>query len=282
MKAILGFCFLLSCATFSMAQNELDQLRTSFADARQATFAPQVELDAKYEAQLDALSKKAQDSANLPLVVEIREEKARFRNETATGAAKDRINDPQLSKVREVYVTASSKLREERSKSWDTLYSGYAKKLTVLRDVSTKAGRIDEALKADEEIKRIEKEIAALAASAPASKKPTGADANDHPASLGDEIVGEWQYRDNGRTWRRIFGPDGKVELWLEGNRDGAWLSDLHWKAEKRGIVTGAWIYKGEKEVTRLKLKDGGKVMKWEGGPEMVKVGEPKDFWKKK
>jgi len=282
MKAILGVFLLLSCATLSIAQSEWDQLRTSFSDAKQAILTPQLELDAKYEAQLDALSKKAQDGANLPLVVEIRDEKARFRKEPATSAVDDRITDPQLAKLREVYVTQSKKLGDERTKGWEALYSGYAKKLAAFRDASTKAGRIEDALKADEEIKRIEKEITALAAAESVGKKPTGADANDQPATLGDEIVGEWQYQNNGRTYRRIFTQDGKIELWLEGNRDGYYLSELNWKAEKKGIVTGAWIYKGEKEVTRLKLRDAGKVMKWEGGPEMVKVAEAKDLWKKR
>jgi len=282
MKAIPGFLLLLSCTAFSLAQSELDQLRTSFTDARQATFSPQRELDTKYEAQLDALVKKAQDAANLPLVLEIREEKERFRKEPATDKAEDRITDPQLAKLREVYATQSKKFGDERTKSWAALYTGYSKKLAAFRDASTKAGRIEEALKADEEIKRIEKEIAALAVSEPSNKKPTGADANDQPATVGDDVVGEWQYQNNGRTYRRIFTQDGKIELWLEGNRDGYYLSELNWKAEKRGIVTGAWIYKGEKEVTRLKFREGGRVMKWEGGPEMVKVAEAKDFWKKR
>ena len=102
--------------------------------------------------------------------------------------------------------------------------------------------------------------------------------------SLVAKIVGEWEYRYNDRLWRRRFNPDGTIELWLEGKRDGTWLSDLRWKRVlTRGRKPTVGIFKGEERIAVLKLKDGAKELLWQdlpekGGPKMQRIA-PENFW---
>ena len=272
---VLPLALLLLSLSSAPAQEGLEKLRASFATLQQEAFAPQDSIDAKYEAQLDAMAKKAQDDANLDLVLQVREQKARNLSR-AVSVAPAPIKDSQLRKLREVYDTQSAKLRQDRNKFLERINAGYLRDLSKYRDSSTKEGRIDDAVKADAEIKLIEKEIAdekATANSAASSKSEP--DSKD----LAAQITGEWQYSYNGRAYRRIYLSDGRIELWLDGSRDGSYLSDLRWKAEKRGIVNGAWVYKGEKEIARLKLSKAGLSLE-DSGNVMSKV-TPDKLWKK-
>lgn len=113
------------------------------------------------------------------------------------------------------------------------------------------------------------------------SQQLPGAADND----LKSQLAGEWEYRFNDRLWRRRFNEDGTIELWLEGKRDGTWLSDLRWKVRKQGDKQAAEVFRGEEKIAVLKWKGGGKELNWEdqpkkGGPHMTRV-IAEDFWKR-
>ncbi len=112
------------------------------------------------------------------------------------------------------------------------------------------------------------------------------ADSAEVVDGLESKIIGEWEYHYNDRLWRRRFQPDGTIELWLEGHRDGSWLSDLRWKREwVPGKKPAIGIFKGDEKIAVIKLKGGGGELGWQDLPKngnfkMIRIA-PENFWAK-
>lgn len=143
---LLGFCVFASVP--SHGAGEVDALTAKFKAARERALGPINDkistLGKSYLADLDALAAKLQAEGDLDGVVKVREEKANFEK---TGEL-DTDEDYPFPEAREKYAMAAGKIVEEKAEKTDELNEIYLRELVRLQEELTKAGKIDEALKA--------------------------------------------------------------------------------------------------------------------------------------
>ena len=147
-------------------------------------------------------------------MLEVRNELRTYRTrgddfELSEDAELRRLQDTYQKRNEEILIAKAGVLRK--------LYEGYVARLSSLQETHTRAGDIDAALAVREEIVRAEGERALLAPEKAGEDliRPD-AEVDERGEELRSKLIGEWEYVYNGRTWRRILFPDGRVQLWLE------------------------------------------------------------------
>ena len=133
-------------------------------------------------------------------------------------------HERDLKKLRELHKKAIEKAIEPVNQR-------YVLELETLLKNATAAGDLDTAILVRDEIGRYQR--------APARSS----------------FVGEWEYKENGRTYRRIILPDGKVELWRNGQR---WS-----KGEGKFWFEGFTWRKGYNNTIEIFNDKGEKLLSW-------------------
>ncbi len=134
---------------FSVLKKQFEELR---ADADRGI----LEFEARYEAELEKLQKKAQEESNLELVLAVRAEKENYRKKS------EKSPHAPLAQLQAIYVREMARLEGERRKTLGGLVSGYHKGLVGLQAELTRAGKIDEALSVQAEVNAVAVELSAL------------------------------------------------------------------------------------------------------------------------
>jgi hypothetical protein len=160
------------------------------------------------------------------------------RNATA-----DSQYERDLKRLREFH-------REAIERAVEPVNKRYFQELETLLKRATFDGDLDTALLIQKEMQRI----------APAQSGAAG-------------FVGEWEYQENGKTYRRIILSDGKVELWRNGQNwkkdsDSYWWEGFTWRKAGKAIEIYSdggnkfyvWRLEGNDTVEQEDLKSGKKT----------------------
>ncbi len=115
--------------------------------------------------------------------------------------AQDKRLAPELERIQKDYAAQYQQVVEPVKRR-------HAEALGALVRKATQLGDLDTAVQARKELEKLER-----GASSPV---PT-------PAIASGEFIGQWEYEEGGRTYRRIIRPAGAVELWRNGRN---WVND--------------------------------------------------------
>ena len=163
---VLGFvCFLGLSNQASLAEDskELSNLKMMFEELKSDVHAKgskESALQQQYEKAIGDAIEQAKANADLEGVVALQNELKVYRSRGSDFELSER---PNLARLQEIYRTQHKQIRTEIGGELKTLYEGYVRKLTELRDSLTKAGEIDAALEVRDELKKAESEMLLLA-----------------------------------------------------------------------------------------------------------------------
>ena len=149
--------------------------------------------------------------------------------------------DEELKKLREQYEEAARRALEPHQKRHIEALEAFVRR-------ATQAGDLDAAVKGKDELQRFRAESGMM----------------ENP------FIGQWEYRYNNNTYRRIIRENGTAELWREGkvwlqSNGKPWWSNITWKKigktiELRradGRVVGIWELKKDDLNTVIQTAPG-------------------------
>ena len=115
----------------------------------------------------------------------------------------------QEAKVPDSLATLKTQYEKALERTTKPLRDQYRAELRKLLDQYTRAGRLDEANAVERELKALDQKPAE------AGKEKSG------PEDI--RLAGQWEYKQDGVTYRRELLPDGTARIWKEGR---IWLND--------------------------------------------------------
>jgi len=154
----------------------LEELRFKYEVEQERLGSPLAKLDASFKARLKQLEEASATAGELGRVLLIREELELLGKPGHAKAGEF----AELGRLQEIYDAESGKLLAERDGKLDALMAKYQERLSQLSKELTKTKKIEEAVAADEELRKItsarEKLLAARKEAAPDPGKPGGGD----------------------------------------------------------------------------------------------------------
>ncbi len=152
----------------SSSGGQLEKLRSTFAELKEDTFAPQKSFETRYEAELERLAESAKAKGDLELVIAVGEEVKAFRSR---GSDFEFSRHQDLARLQGIYKDQITVIAEGQRTNLLRLSEGYRSQLESLRDQMTREDNIEGAVAAQAELRLIEGELEALA---PPPDKPDG------------------------------------------------------------------------------------------------------------
>ena len=136
---------------------DIESLRFQFRVRAELLQKPEKDLGEKYEAQLGVLEAKLAKSADLEQIRAIRSELKNYRSSSREEIP---IRFRELKRVRELYERAAEKALAGRRDAEARLRREYHGRVDQLIAALTRAGKVDDALALQDELRRVEKRAA--------------------------------------------------------------------------------------------------------------------------
>lgn len=138
------------------AAPSLARLQATFQQQRELARAPLTELETLYEGQLDALRKKLREAGELDKVLLVDKEKSGFRDREET----EEEAFPELERLRTIYREEVPRREAAVQKRLSRYQRAYADQLDALAVELTRQDRLEEAVKARDEARKIRASLA--------------------------------------------------------------------------------------------------------------------------
>jgi hypothetical protein len=140
------------------SEPSLDQLKQAYEESREAAMQPVLDFQSRYTEELQKLADKAQMSGKLEEMLAVKEEIAGYQS----GPISNLNQFPEVAKLREIYETNLAPLEAVAIEGNTVALQEYLTGVTTLVAQLTSAGKIDEALAANEVKQSLTAELAAL------------------------------------------------------------------------------------------------------------------------